>query len=339
MKKHISIIVLLAMIITSMNLSLIQVHAGEVPEAQEETPDLGEGTEEGVADGGSAGDSAVPAAQDDSSTVDNGVPAAQDEQGNPVEEEGDPEPEDRANSWRYIDGEPDPGADAGNVSMARSRARAKSNPSHPNATRKGIDVSKWQGNIDWAKVKESGVEFAIIRCGFGQDYASQDDEYFRRNVSECERLGIPYGVYLYSYAKDKLSASSEAKHVLRLLQGRKLSYPVYLDMEDNSTVAYKARFGDIAETFCTAIKNAGYAVGVYANYNWWTNYLTDSRFSKWHRWVAQYNTSCWYQGDYAMWQYSSAGSVPGIDGGVDMNFLIGYPKDHGAAGTISSGIQ
>lgn len=226
----------------------------------------------------------------------------------------------KANSWRYKDGEPIED-DSNSERSLESRAY------HPDATRQGIDVSHWQGEIDWEQVKASGIDFAIIRCGYGQNNIEQDDRYWQRNVSECERLGIPYGVYIYSYATDIASAKSEAEHVLRLIKGHNLSYPVYYDMEDNRTL--NSDLAAIAETFCTTIENAGYPVGVYANLNWWNTYLTDSRFSQWHRWVAQYNSSCDYKGTYSIWQYSSKGSVPGISGNVDMNYLIGYPKDHG----------
>ena len=224
-----------------------------------------------------------------------------------------------ANSWRYEDGEwiADPYA-----------AAPLAEPSHPDATLTGIDVSKHQGRIDWQKVKDSGIDFAILRCGYGGNYTHQDDEYFLYNATECERLGIPYGVYLYSYAVSTAQAAGEAEHVLRLLQGRTLSYPVYLDMEDNSTLG--SDHAAIASTFCSRILAAGHPVGVYANLYWWNTYLTDPCFDNWHRWVAQYNSTCHYTDAYAMWQYSSGGTVPGINGRVDMNFQIGWPADHGA---------
>lgn len=228
----------------------------------------------------------------------------------------------KENSWRYQDGQP--------IDSSSSDRSLNYKAYHENATRQGIDVSQWQGVIDWEQVKASGIDFAIIRCGYGKNYSEQDDLYWQRNVSECERLGIPYGVYIYSYATDIASAKSEAEHVLRLIEGHNLSYPVYFDMEDNSTL--NSDLAAIAETFCTTVSNAGYPVGVYANLYWWNTYLTDARFSQWYRWVAQYNSSCDYAGDYSIWQYSSKGSVPGISGEVDMNYLIGYPKDHGEGG-------
>lgn len=181
--------------------------------------------------------------------------------------------------------------------------------------KKLIDVSVWNGTIDWEKVKPQ-IDGAILRCGFGMDKVSQDDKQFKRNADECTRLGIPFGVYLYSYATTNEKAKSEAAHVLRLINGYKLSYPVYLDLEEPGTekgaVERAIIFGDI-------IEKAGYWCGIYANLNWWNNYLKDGldRFTKW---VAQYNTVCSYKGtNLDIWQYSSKGKINGINGNVDMN--------------------
>lgn len=203
------------------------------------------------------------------------------------------------------------------------------------ALRKGIDVSEHQGWIDWARVAESDVSFVIIRCGYGSDYASQDDDYWLYNVTQCEKYGIPYGVYLYSYAQNVAMAQSEAEHVLRLLEGHTPSYPVYIDFEENTVlnvlrefeVDIPTRMAEMAEVFCSAIEEAGYTAGVYANLNWWNNYLTDGSFDQWDRWVAQYNIRCDYAGDYHLWQCTSSGSVDGIDGRVDVNFVMSYPLD------------
>ena len=180
-------------------------------------------------------------------------------------------------------------------------------------------------------MKNSGVDYVIIRCGYGDNEVNQDDEMWLRNVQECERLDIPYGVYIYSYAMNTTAAKSEAEHVLRLLQGHDPSYPVYLDMEneggdyDQGSLSPK-ELGDIAETFCNIIQNAGYDVGIYANTNWFNNKLTDSRFDRWERWVAQYNDTCTYTGKYSMWQCSSKGQVKGISGNVDLNLDFGAPS-------------
>ena len=185
-----------------------------------------------------------------------------------------------------------------------------------------IDVSQHQGTIDWDAVK-GNIDGAILRCGYGSDISSQDDKQWKRNADECTRLGIPFGTYLYSYATSNAKARSEAEHVLRLVKGYKLSYPIYLDLEEAGTESGAIEraniFGDI-------IESAGYWCGVYANTNWWTNYL--SGLERFVKWVAQYNTSCTYKGNYDMWQYTSSGSVPGISGNVDMNHCYrDYPSE------------
>ncbi|MBQ7801315.1 MAG: S-layer homology domain-containing protein [Oscillospiraceae bacterium] len=222
---------------------------------------------------------------------------------------------DLADSWRYISGEPAP------VPATQTEAF------HPDATLRGIDVSHHQGLINWEAVRDAGIDFAIIRVGYGMDLIEQDDLYFEYNASECERLGIPYGVYLYSYATTVERADSEADHLLRMINGHTLSFPVYYDMEDDTTIG--SDLAAIARTFCDKVSAAGYPVGIYANVYWWNHYLTDPCFDGWHRWVAHYSAACGYEGEYAMWQYSNTGSVSGIEGYVDMNFLIGHPENHG----------
>lgn len=181
--------------------------------------------------------------------------------------------------------------------------------------KKLIDVSEHQGVIDWETVKPH-IDGAILRCGFGMDIKKQDDKQFKRNADECTRLGIPFGVYIYSYADSTEKAKSEAAHVLRLIKPYKLSYPVYYDLEEPGTekgaVERATIFGDI-------IEKAGYWCGIYANLHWWKNYLKGlERFTKW---VAQYYKECQYKGaNLDIWQYSSKGKIPGIRGNVDMNY-------------------
>ena len=122
-------------------------------------------------------------------------------------------------------------------------------------TTHGIDVSQYQGLIDWEVVKDR-IDFAIIRCGFGQDRPDQDDKLFRRNADECTRLNIPFGVYLYSYAKTTNDAKKEADHVLRLVKDYQMAYPVYYDLEDNNTTGKQSNevIGDIAKTFADILE-------------------------------------------------------------------------------------
>lgn len=195
--------------------------------------------------------------------------------------------------------------------------------------RKGIDVSAWQGKVDWDKVKSSGIDFAILRCGYGHDDMKQDDKYFTRNVKECKRVGMPYGIYIYSYAKSVKDAESEAKHVLRLLKGCKPEYPIYYDLEDANTTGKcsKKQILQIAKRFVEILESKGYWVGIYASKHWNTTYLTDKWYDTKARWIAQYGDKCSYKGEYGLWQYSCEGKVKGISGSVDMNYAyINYPK-------------
>lgn len=180
--------------------------------------------------------------------------------------------------------------------------------------RKIIDVSYHQGTIDWEKVKAAGIEGAILRCGYGSDITSQDDKQWTRNASECARLGIPFGAYLYSYAKTEAESKSEAAHAIRLLQGHKLSYPVYIDLEESGTESHAVKG---AKIFLEALQNAGYTVGVYAN-QYWFNKVIGSQLDAYTKWCARYSTQ---KPNVAcdIWQYSSDGSVNGISGRVDMN--------------------
>lgn len=199
------------------------------------------------------------------------------------------------------------------------------------ATMKGIDVSHHQGKINWKKVAESDVDYAIIRCGYGDNIKSQDDKYWEENVAGCEKYNIPYGVYIYSYATTVKQAKSEAEHVLRLIKGHTLNFPIYFDMEDAVQAKLtNAKRRDIANAFLNEIHNAGYECGVYANLNWWNNYIpaTISNNVLWYKWVAQYNNSaCTYDGTYQMWQCTSEGTVPGVEGDVDINFWFGEVRD------------
>lgn len=190
---------------------------------------------------------------------------------------------------------------------------------------RGIDVSEFQGKIDWDKVKKDGIKFAILRVGFGMDIKSQDDKYIERNISECERLGIPIGVYLFSYANTTAKASSEAEHTLRLIAGHKMPMGVWYDIEDNNTSGSvsKSTLKDIINKYCSIIKEAGYDVGIYASLNWLNNKIDSSLQSKYPIWVAQYYKECQYKKDYKIWQYSSDGKVDGISGRVDMNYYYG----------------
>lgn len=232
------------------------------------------------------------------------------------------------NSFRYKDGKliiP-----SGQLTRSATRAIKPAN-----ATEQGIDVSSHQGEIDWEKVKSTGqVDFAIIRCGFGMDQVDQDDKYWEHNTSECERLQIPYGVYLYSYADSVAKAKSEAKHVIRLIKGKNLTYPIYYDMEESTVLNAKSmtttKAAQIAQAFFSTLEAAGYNnLGVYSNATRFNSKLAEGKltadiFDQYPKWVASYNDTCTYQGSYHMWQYSKVGTIDGItENTVDLNYKIG----------------
>lgn len=183
----------------------------------------------------------------------------------------------------------------------------------------GIDVSQYQGQIDWEKVKNH-IDFAILRCGYGQDIPGQDDPTFKRNADECTRLGIPFGVYLYSYATDERAALSEARHVMRLVKDYKMEYPVYLDLEDprvgrltNEQIERNCR------VWADELARNNYFPGFYASYYWWTAKLTGALFTRYTKWVARYAEELGAEG-FDMWQYTDKGFVEGINAPVDRNY-------------------
>lgn len=203
-------------------------------------------------------------------------------------------------------------------------------------TYQGIDVSKHQGYIDWQQVKNAGIDFAIIRCGYGANTTSQDDVRWEYNASSCESLGIPYGVYLYSYADNTSEIDGEVQHVLRLLKGHKPTLPVYIDIEENKQFALGgAVLSEFAKRFCSQIKSAGYKSGLYTSTSHWNAYFgTFAALPSYYHWVAQYNTSCTYSGRYETWQYSNTGRVSGISGNVDRDIWYGR-LDGSAPGKVS----
>ena len=186
---------------------------------------------------------------------------------------------------------------------------------------KGIDVSKWQGNINFKKVKSS-IDFAIIRIGYGM-YESQKDPKFEANYEGFRGQNVPVGVYIYSYATSVNEAKREADVVLKWLNGRNLNLPVYYDVEDKSQQNLdKNTLTSMCVAFCDKIEKAGYWAGIYANKYFFTTYLDYKRLEKKYTiWVAQYNNTNTYNGKYDMWQYTSSGKVNGINGNVDMNYL------------------
>lgn len=192
-------------------------------------------------------------------------------------------------------------------------------------SRFGIDVSFHNGDINWQAAYQDGVEFAIIRIGYGENLEEQDDIKAMYNIMACEWLGIPYGVYLYSYALTEADVQSEVDHVIRVLNGKRPPLGVYIDMEDAD--GYKGRrnalnnttLQNICSDFVKKFTAMGYKSGIYANYNWFEKKLDRQDISTYPNWVAQWGRPCEYTGNYELWQASSRGRVNGIEGYVDID--------------------
>ena len=193
-------------------------------------------------------------------------------------------------------------------------------------SRVGIDVSKWNGEIDWDKVRNSGVEFAIVRAGYRGSVtgALVEDPYFAANMKGAAASKMPVGVYFFTQAVNEVEAVEEASAVLRLVKEYQLDYPIFIDTEgaggngraDGLDVETRTL---VCEAFCRTIENAGYQAGVYGSRNWYNHNLYANRLENYCIWLAEYREVPIYQGYYQMWQYTSKGSIDGIEGNVDMN--------------------
>jgi len=189
-------------------------------------------------------------------------------------------------------------------------------PSEAAAIEKGIDVSKYQGAINWQAVAQSGVSFAFIKVG---SMKSGIDPYFNYNMLAAQQAGIKTGVYIYSYAKSVEEAAAEAQFVLNAIQNVQVSYPVVWDVEDNVHKSLSPEMLSLmANTFCATIEAEGYYPMVYSSANWYKDRIGPVFYDKW---VAQWAAACDIP-DAAVWQYTSKGSVPGINGNVDMDYAL-----------------
>ena len=195
----------------------------------------------------------------------------------------------------------------------------------------GIDVSKWNGNIDWNAVKNSGVSYVIIRCGYrgSTTGALIEDPKFRTNIQGASKAGIKVGIYFFTQAVNEVEAVEEASMVLGLIKGYNISFPVFLDVESSGGradgISASTRTA-VCKAFCQTIQNSGYKAGVYANKTWFNEKIETPSLTGYKIWLAQYAAAPSYsRTKYDMWQYSSKGSVPGISGNVDMNTsYMGY---------------
>lgn len=203
-------------------------------------------------------------------------------------------------------------------------------------TRKGIDVSKYQGEIDWEAVKNDGVDYAIIRAGI-RGYSEGgivEDEFFHQNMEGAAANGIPVGVYFFTQAVDEQEALEEAEFVIEMLQGYSLTYPVYLDVEDvkkescrTNGLSVEQRTNN-AKVFLERIREAGYEPGLYGNMKSFLLMLDLASLEQYDKWFAGYTLPIYYPYDYKMLQYSEKGRVAGVSGQVDVNICF---KDYGSA--------
>ena len=192
---------------------------------------------------------------------------------------------------------------------------------------KGIDVSSWQGNIDFAKVKASGIDFVIIRAGYGRE-TRQNDNCFELNYRNAKAAGLDVGAYWYSYADSAEDAVKEARACMEVIKGKKFEYPIYFDLEEQSQFAKGRNFCDsVIKAFCGELEKNGYLAGLYCSTYYLNNYISNAVAGKYVLWVAQYNYRCTYTANkYGIWQYSSEGRINGISGNVDMDYCYtDYP--------------
>ena len=194
----------------------------------------------------------------------------------------------------------------------------------------GIDVSKWNGSIDWQAVSNSGVSYVIIRCGYRGSSEGKliEDPLFAANIKGATAAGLKVGIYFFTQAVDEVEAVEEASMVLELVKGYKISYPIFLDVEPSGGRADSIDRGTrtaVCRAFCETIRSAGYTSGVYANKTWLNDKLNAGELSAYKIWLAQYAATPTYTGKYDLWQYKSTGSVSGVAGNVDMNLsYLGY---------------
>lgn len=188
--------------------------------------------------------------------------------------------------------------------------------------KKGIDVSGWQGEIFWDKVK-SQIEFAILKLG--NVYENEElyiDSKFELNYKEATKNKIPIGVYVYSYITSEAKAKENANKIIEYMKNKKIQLPIYLDLEDKTIRNInKDKMTKIITVFCETLENAGYWAGIYCNLDWAKNVLDMNKLKRFTLWIAQYYSTCTYNGDYAIWQKQSDGKIEGIKGNVDIDIM------------------
>ena len=184
---------------------------------------------------------------------------------------------------------------------------------------KGIDVSVHNGNIDWERVKKAGIQFAILRAGYGK-LASQKDEKFEQNYAAAKAAGIPIGAYWYSYATTPEEAELEADVFLSVIKGKQFEFPVYYDVEEKKQFDLgKEKVSAIMRAFLEKVESAGYFTGLYGSASSLTTHTADDIKSRYTIWLAHWVDKTNYSGAYSVWQYSEKGKVDGISSNVDLD--------------------
>ena len=197
----------------------------------------------------------------------------------------------------------------------------------------GIDVSRWNEDIQWEKVKAAGINYAIIRVGYRGSVSGAlvEDWYFKKNAKEATEAGIPIGLYFFTQAINEVEAVEEASMVLALCKEYEVKYPIFIDTEgaggdgraDKLTADKRTA---ICQAFCQTIRSAGFEAGIYASKNWFINNINTSILpDNLYIWLAEYGQAVTYEGKYHMWQYTSSGRVNGIEGRVDLNLSFVEP--------------
>ena len=193
--------------------------------------------------------------------------------------------------------------------------------------KKGIDVSRFQDTIDWAAVKQSGIEFAIIKAG-GSDAGFYTDSMFERNYAGAKAVGMPIGAYYYvgPNCTSREDGIADAKRFLEIIKGKQFEYPVYIDVEESAPVA-KTGATDACIGFCQTMEQAGYYCGIYASdISGFVDRLDLSRLTQYDKWVARYGSKPTAVKTYGMWQGSSTGKIAGITDDVDLDeCYMDYP--------------
>lgn len=196
-------------------------------------------------------------------------------------------------------------------------------------TIKGIDVSQWQGNVDFVKVKAAGYKFVIIRCNNWDNGKNcvVKDTFFEQNYSRAKAAGLDVGVYYFTWNTTAEGAKSDAKLCLDYIKGKKFEYPIYFDLEWQKAFAKgKAVCSSMVKAFCDALEAAGYYAGLYISRSPLQTYITPEVANRYALWIAEYGSRCNYSGDYGMWQYSSTGQVAGVSDNVDLDYsYVDYP--------------